>query len=275
MRNGGIIGKNNKSTLLSSTGVRGLSDLQYSKKDNTWSNGKVPREGLVYYMNALDLDCYPGSGTDVYDQSVYETSGTLTGGVTYNSLGSISPYFSFDGVDDYIDLGTITTDHPLQLHNSDGFSIGGFVQFPTSGSTRQRFFTKHATTTVAGCDDGYEVHWDYSNNYLYIRIENDSFFRGGVWPTDRWCMFFITRDSVSASNNLRYYLDGEQSGTDATWNPTTSKPPLVETDAYIAARWDVANRWTRDIGQVFVYERVLSSQEVSDIFETYRGRYNL
>ena len=68
---------------------------------------KIVKDGLVLCLDAGNSESYPGSGTTWTDLSGNGNNGTLTNGPTFNtgSLGSIS----FDGINDYCDVGNTLT----------------------------------------------------------------------------------------------------------------------------------------------------------------------
>jgi hypothetical protein len=69
-------------------------------------NTSVVRDGLVLYLDAANLKSYPGSGTVVKDIVSNSINGTLLNGVSFSN--SNKGIFSFDGVDDYINLQDIS-----------------------------------------------------------------------------------------------------------------------------------------------------------------------
>ena len=69
------------------------------------SNNPIPRingDSLGLYIDANQPSSYPQTGTSWYDLSGRNTNGTLTNGPSWNSNG----WFTFDGVDDYVNFGT-------------------------------------------------------------------------------------------------------------------------------------------------------------------------
>jgi hypothetical protein len=69
-------------------------------------NTSVVRDGLVLYLDAANRKSYPGSGTVVKDIVSNSINGTLLNGVSFSN--SNKGIFSFDGVDDYINLQDIS-----------------------------------------------------------------------------------------------------------------------------------------------------------------------
>jgi hypothetical protein len=71
------------------------------------SDNPIPRidaDGLSLYLDANQPPSYPQTGTSWYDMSGFGNNGTLTNGPTWNSNG----WFQFDGVDDYVNFGTVS-----------------------------------------------------------------------------------------------------------------------------------------------------------------------
>ena len=69
------------------------------------SGPDIVDSGLVLALDAADRNSYPGSGTTWTDLSGRGNTGTLTNGPTYSSANGGS--FVFDGVDDYVDIGSL------------------------------------------------------------------------------------------------------------------------------------------------------------------------
>jgi len=77
------------------------------------SSNIMVNQGLTLYLDATNPNCYPGSGTSIYDLSGYGNNGTLYNGVGYSS--TYGGGLVFDGVDDYIVIpgnGTINASRP-------------------------------------------------------------------------------------------------------------------------------------------------------------------
>jgi len=77
------------------------------------SSNIMVNQGLTLYLYATNPNCYPGSGTSIYDLSGYGNNGTLYNGVAYSS--TYGGGLVFDGVDDYIIIpgnGTVNASRP-------------------------------------------------------------------------------------------------------------------------------------------------------------------
>ena len=77
----------------------------------------IVTNGLVLNLDAINPNSYPQSGTIWYDTSGYGNNGTLINGTAWTPNGSQTS-FSFDGVDDYVTLGTqniVTNDFSISI----------------------------------------------------------------------------------------------------------------------------------------------------------------
>jgi hypothetical protein len=89
----------------------------------------IVTSGLVLYLDAGYNSSYPGSGTTWTDVSGYGNNGTLVNGPTYSSTNGGA--IVFDGVDDYVTLGT-------KSMVSNDFSINIWFN-STSNTTKEHF----------------------------------------------------------------------------------------------------------------------------------------
>lgn len=77
------------------------------------SSNIMVNQGLTLYLDATNPNCYPGSGTAIYDLSGYGNNGTLYNGVAFSS--TYGGGLVFDGIDDYIVIpgnGTVNASKP-------------------------------------------------------------------------------------------------------------------------------------------------------------------
>jgi len=63
-------------------------------------NTSIVRNGLVLHLDAANRKSYPGTGTTWTDLSGLNNNGTLTNGVSYQSVNQGA--FNFDGIDDFV-----------------------------------------------------------------------------------------------------------------------------------------------------------------------------
>jgi hypothetical protein len=104
---------------------------------------RIVTDGLVLYLDAANYRSYPGSGTTWTDVSGNGNNGTLTNGPIFDTANGGN--FSFDGVDDFVDIPRTNIDYtPL-----DSFTMGVWAKVDgVSGD-----FTFARNTTVFGRGD--------------------------------------------------------------------------------------------------------------------------
>jgi hypothetical protein len=209
-----------------------------------------------------------------WDVSGQNNDGVVTGGAVYNST-----YFEFDGLDDYIELGTITTSNPLQLSSpaDGGLTIMFATYWDGTGDSFQRIIDK---SDGGNALNGWCIFPNSNGtpaNQLIFR-ENPGPLTGdgtnmtstSILSTGVWEIWAVTHDQ--SSGNWSWYKNGvlDNSGTD------TYVTPSAQTNARIGT-WnhDVAREWNGRIGFMLVYEKALTQQEITQNYNALKGSYGL
>ncbi|MEM4773003.1 MAG: DUF2341 domain-containing protein [Nanoarchaeales archaeon] len=220
-------------------------------------------DGLVLY---LPFD--EGSGTIAYDYSGNNNHGTIYNGTqvcagnsTYNTTcpqwvdGKFGKALSFDGVDDYVELeGFCYQQMTLFFWVNPDYQINGTFQYSKDIIRK-------------GDEWGVTTHFDFNTNRL-IRI-NYRYFGASSWwlvsdiPLDinKWNFISVIWDMPSGAimvliNNIkRTYTVG--SGT-----MLTCTMPIKIATGY-------AGSFKGLIDEVKIYNRALSEEEISDLYNNY------
>lgn len=265
---------------------RVLSDDEISKIYNHSKQKyeKIIEEGLVLNLEAADYLSYSGTGTTWSDLSPSGNDATLVNGPTYQSDPAA---IVFDGVNDrattYDDNNVFQDNDPwtmIAAYKIDDLSATGSMGIIGS----QRYFVES--------DPG---GWG-------VVIQ-----RGGEGPTQTYFRIFLTADDgvtqvstqriyqtklecqrwyiLAASYNpdtssLAYYIDGQNqnvTGTNATANDgwtvnKTNRNGLIHQASQ--GGWNGID-WGASFGEVQVYKRVLTDDEIAYNFEARRGRYGI
>jgi len=208
--------------------------------------------GLVLNLDAGNAASYPGSGTVWTDLSGSGYSGTLTNGVGYDSANQGS--LVFDGSNDYVDLNTNNI-----ITGTNAFTFDVFYKV-TNATVAAEIFGNY------GIGNTNSTIWISGRYGVYINA-TAPYFQGAPLGAGTYHMAF-TRDS---SGNCVLYKNGIQDGT-----ATNSTSIVVGQNFRIGS--DVGS-----IGEVFggniytikVYNRALSSTEVTQNFNALKGRVGL
>ena len=80
--------------------VNDIENLYTAGQPTYLPSQSIVNQGLTVYFDVSNPNCYPGSGTTIYDLSGYSYNGTLVNGVSYDTTSGGA--LIFDGVDDYV-----------------------------------------------------------------------------------------------------------------------------------------------------------------------------
>lgn len=204
--------------------------------------------GLVLYWDAGNLDSYPGTGTTIYDLSGNGNNGTLYNGVGYNQTNG--GVLTFDGVDDY----GISYNPNLQTTTS---TVMGAARY--SGATRGRMINSTDVNWLMG-------HWNNSTENYYAE--------GWVTPVQtgtsdtNWRIYAALGNQPSDAWSL--YVNNTVT---ATSTGGSSGPDGISIGAQTLG--GVSEYSTGQFSFVLVYNRVLTTAEMTQNYNYFKGRFGL
>jgi hypothetical protein len=222
------------------------------------SGPNVIEDGLVLALDAANVKSYPGSGTAWTDLSNNGNNGTLVNGAGYNSdnLGSLV----FDGVDDYVTLGTkniITTD----------FSVNMWVRVTTA--TKEVYF--------------FSFGYIDSNSALLYRNESAPYnltiiYRNSGANTTHSSSFAINQNVTynitwirnGASNIL--YINGVNI---YSFSNSTTLTSCIYDIGWATTRNKTTAYYQGNIYNTMLYNRALTPQEILQNYNATKGRFGL
>ncbi|GEM_PF-1397412 len=213
------------------------------------------RGPIGYYPFSANADDASGNGRN----------GVVSGAsLTTDRLGNDSSAYSFDGIDDYIDIGVL---------NPSKFTIGAWVKPNVIGSHQ-------VIVSKLILEGGYE----YRNFELRINVNGKVSLHspaGSTWDevasraslsAGRWYHVAATCDGV----NSAIYIDGE---LDTTASIPSGTYLGTESRAVIGARpssYGAAESFFNGcIDEVSLYRRVLGPAEIDSLFRLGKGVYNI
>lgn len=223
-------------------------------------NPSIVTNGLVLYLDAANNRSYPGTGTAWSDLSGNGNNGTLVNGVGYNSANGGS--LSFDGVDDYCDffapsLGTTTT-VDMWINLGSGYSskmfFGWLLYDIWCGSGHLGYNTGNgdvygiSSSTVSSL--GLVNNWkhyvfemrsdvSYTNNKIYINTISQT----------------LSQQQSSENVGSRTFNSGN--GRISGWRNNTNYPIPMNCASFR------------------VYNRALTTEEITQNFNAIRGRFGI
>jgi len=202
----------------------------------------IPKSGLICLLDAANTKSYPGSGTTWYDISGNSNNGTLVNGPTFSQNTIL-----LDGVNDWIRLDT------PDLRTGDYTVVGASRRLSGTGRT----FSGYLTNWLMG-------HW---SNYTLNYYAGGWITAVGNGPDDtNWRIYTATSSNSGQSlyaNSVGIIINNTGSAT--------SGPQGFAIGSYSAfAEYGNAN-----ISYMAVYNRQLTSSEISQSFYAFRGRYGV
>lgn len=241
---------------------------------------RIVTNGLVLCLDAGNTKSYPGSGTVWTDLSGNNNNGTLTNGPTYNS--SNGGNISFDGTNDYMNLGKPTT---LNF-GSGSFSIGLWIK-PTTGNILKVIGSKGNNGNSGwwiAFDNRYNSNTEaigfstssWSSNLAYVAKETTSAYKYNI---NKWnhiiCMWNATiKDIYIYLNNTLTTTTVVQSGGGGAANVTNTDNSNYNT--VFMAYDSGGSLWSPgSISNITMYNRTLSASEISQNYNATKGRFGL
>lgn len=226
-------------------------------------------DGLILYLDAANTKSYPGSGTTWNDLSGNGNNVTL-----YNSPTNNGEYFSFDGTNQY---GEVGNNIKTQINNADATTVSvlanvKFIEHvdnligwgnanPIEGVVR----TWGIYARFANLYAGYPSTSSTLNNGLVgsSGIYNDWYFLTAVFNSTT-----MTGNRFNGNTNLTFDSRGISSTN--TWkNISTSFPITIAKTSYFGRYMQT------DIAQVKVYNRALTPQEILKNYNATKNRFGL
>lgn len=212
---------------------------------------KVPTNGLILSLDAANAKSYVSGSSVIYDLSGNNITGSVFGNPVYSSEGKGN--IVFDGVNDYIQNNGYTPNANtisvwLKMNSTnDGLVIGVGNDAYASDQWNWSIFTNSVT--------------------LYLRGNPGAYGNANVnpVPTGEWINWTMIRDDGSGSckvfkNGILYNVSG-----DSTLSNTYS-------GFRIGKGGNFANF---SLGDTKIYNKVLSTQEIQNIYIAGKDRYGI
>jgi hypothetical protein len=238
----------------------------------------IVTNGLVLALDAANPKSYPGSGTTWFDLSGNNNHFTLYNSPTLNSSG----YFVFDGVDDYA-RSTST----LNLSSYNAVTVLIWFQplsYPSSGILD--FIYEHTANFNSSTGGFVHTYNDTSlgqNYQIFLSNRGDASYNIGVWDktlfnnlTWKHSVGVVDRNQSSVENSL--YVNGILAT--AIGNPYpgyagNNTNNFANDYFYIGTRGGGTYFSDINLSGIQIYNRVLSSAEISQNYNATKTRFGL
>lgn len=216
--------------------------------------GRLIRDGLIIYYDPANTSSYVSGDTVVYDISKNSRNGELINSVGYSSLGSGS--FSFDGVDDLIRIPSIT--------GLTDFTISIWFRSTGAGSTGA---TSYNTLVGVGSLNRILVATG-PTKFVLAQMGGSNYITTNTCPFNVWNNVTYTYDSIN--DVAQFYVNNIKENSQSNSSVTYSvSPHFLGTASNPILDYAMKGQ----ISSFFMYNRVLSDGEVTNNYNTLRGRF--
>jgi hypothetical protein len=219
-----------------------------------WKSSKppIPTSGLKMYFN-FEGGGY--SGTTVTDFAGVQ-NGTLSG-TTYNSGNG--GYMAFDGVNDWIDTNRTTNGSDVGVYFGS-WSIVYVIRVPNTTGNKYVYGCSNNIAFQGNALSGFE-----GANLTYTHSS------GGNPTTTRsastW--YHVVCTFALGANTATVYVNGSSSAS-AFLETMTGAYSI-----YLGRTGAPATYYAFDLGLAMIYNRVLTTQEISNIYNNQRSRFGI
>jgi hypothetical protein len=215
---------------------------------------KIATDGLVLCLDAANRISYPGSGTTWTDISRTNINGTLTNGPTFNtgSGGNIS----LDGSNDFVSFGNVAA-----LNFTTAFSIGCWFK----ANTTQPSPDSAIIGNINGTYTGYML-W-YNNGTV------DFYYNNGVRANSATTILADTWYHIMGiwtGATAQVYLNGALNASSPQATGPINGNPL-----FTVGQYQLSRNFAGNVSICTAYNRALSSTEVLQNYNAFKGRFIL
>ena len=212
---------------------------------------RIVTNNLITALDSFNLRSYPGSGTTWNDLSLNRYVCTCQTGSSFSS-GAIT----FDGVNGYADFPA-----PI-VGGQSALTLIAWV-YPIAWSTSYTtIFSNQENTT----NNAFAIHKDGANANPGVTLGNSAIVNFGAFSTNNWYNIAFTYDGTT----LTTYQNGILQNTLAlSGNIGTGSVNLTIGKSQTYAGRNFNGR----VSSLFIYNSSLSSNDISNFFAAYRGRF--
>jgi hypothetical protein len=223
---------------------------------STLNYKSVVTRGLILSYDAGALDSYPQTGTSVFDLSSNNNTATLTNGPTFSTDNGGT--FVLDGANDYIQTNSsinlqqnFTLEIIVNMSETEGFELFG--------------------QGIQATNQGLHIYYtNGSRGMVYAFYSNDNDYQDNYRPTTGvWYHWVFTYDNSS-------YVKQFYANTVLQTAPASVQNQYSGTGVLsIGAIYTGAGSANGKIAVARVYNRVLSSTEITQNFNVQKSRFGM
>ena len=232
------------------------------------SDTSIVTTGLVFNMDFSKFACYPRSGTTCTDLNA-SIDGTFTNGAAFttDNLGA----FVGDGVDDFVNCGNNAIFQTFPL------TIEAWV-FCDADKDRNAIITK-GRSSGNRIDRDWDIIWiDTTRTNMDFMVSdggsNWSVFLQATKPSaGAWHQIVAQWDGTTSTNGAKIFTDTTLAGQTTATSTVVANNHGVNIGGFHPTN---ANRtWDGKIAVIRMYDRILSTDEISINYNALKDRFGL
>ena len=226
----------------------------------------IVTDGLVYAMDAGSGRSY--DGTTSLNDLVGSNTGTLTNGVTYQSING--GVFDFDGVDDYITVGGISTITSNLItvctwvkRDADGWNGALFGFGTAASSTQDIYFWGGDGSRQFGYNTWNGDSWGFTGSTATGEIMD------GEW---HYLTAVLNRSTITSS---LIYVDGVSKSLSQVRGTTQTRTPSTNFGIGLNG-WNGGDQLLNgNLSNTLIYNKQLTQAEVTQNYNAQKSRFGL
>ena len=226
----------------------------------------IVTDGLVYAMDAGSGRSY--DGTTSLNDLVGSNTGTLTNGVTYQSING--GVFDFDGVDDYITVGGISaiTSNLITVctwvkRDADGWNGALFGFGTAASSTQDIYFWGGDGSRQFGYNTWNGDSWGFTGSTATGEIMD------GEW---HYLTAVLNRSTITSS---LIYVDGVSKQLSQVRGTTQTRTPSTNFGIGLNG-WNTGSQLLNgNLANTFIYNKQLTQAEITQNYNAQKSRFGL
>jgi hypothetical protein len=232
-----------------------------------------PQENLSLSLEFYNKDSYPGSGTSIVDISGSMLYATASNGPVYSPL--YGGLFTLDGVDDTIVTSSLDLSGTNKITVCFWAKLTNYTEVVSSGKLLVENSSNYNNTTtgwVISCAEDSSASF-LSTFPIVISIKGNVNYNFACYSKTlvndlKWHFWTCVFDKSQTSSEISFYLDGvlRTPTITSTANNTNN---FGNNPVYISNRAHTAF----SISDLHIYNGVLSSQDVRNMYDSTRSRF--
>lgn len=231
----------------------------------------LPKENLVLALDAGSTRSYPGTGADWFDLSPNK--------LTFSSSGTQTPLTTIDGVDcfQFNGSGYWTSDSGHENVDCGGDMTLLFWIHPTDLTERDTIFEKAGYPGYTSYQTEIAVTYETSENFSWYSRHSGNYDHGNTtgMTQNAWNLMGIKMSTgwTSAARTGFYSKNGQP--WVSSYNSRSTNPiagPAGEVRIGTGYAGTVESGY---LASLYVYEKMLSDEEIAQFYNATRTRYGL